>query len=147
MENTATPASIPRPLVRANQWVIVLSTVLGWVTGWGWLLLIPLLSGLGGLLFNFNPVMKIARLFLRKPANEYIPEDAAQQRFNQMIATICLAGGLAGDLLHWTAAYYVFTIAVALAAGIAICGFCIGCFIHYQWHQYRYRRQMAKTEQ
>ncbi|WP_338448266.1 DUF4395 family protein [Niallia oryzisoli] len=37
-------------------------------------------------------------------------------------------------------ARYIFTIMVATAAFIAILGFCIGCFILYQWKQYQYRR-------
>jgi len=139
------PPFIPRPLVRTNQWVIVVSVVAGWLSGWGWLLLIPLISGLGGLLFNFNPVMKIARLFLRKPLKAYTPEDRSQQKFNQMMAVLLLIGGGLSFLLHWTIAYYIFTITVALCAFIAICGFCIGCFIFFQWKQYRYRQQKLKA--
>ena len=141
MGNSPVPASVPRPLVRTNQWMIVLSVVISWVTGWGLLLLIPLLAGLGGLLFDFNPVMKLARQFLRKPPSSYIPEDKGQQKFNQIIAVICLAAGLISFLLNWTAVYYVFTVLVALAAAVAICGFCVGCFILFQWKQYQYRRR------
>ncbi|MEK4875996.1 DUF4395 family protein [Bacillus sp. FSL W8-0102] len=36
--------------------------------------------------------------------------------------------------LHWDVAGYVFNIMVVLAAGIALMGFCIGCFIRYQLH-------------
>lgn len=141
MNTSVSAPFIPRPLVRTNQWVIVLSVAATWLTGWGWLLLIPLLSGLGGLLFNFNPVMKFARLFLKKNPKEYIPEDREQQKFNQLIATICLVLGFLGYILQWTVIFYIFTIMVALAAFIAICGFCIGCFILFQWKQYRYRHQ------
>ena len=141
MRQSSPAPFIPRPLVRTNQWVIVLSVAASWVTGIGWLLLIPLLSGLGGLLFHFNPVMKIAKLFLKKNPKNYIPEDREQQRFNQMIATTCLILGFIGFLFHWTLIYYTFTIMVGLAAFIAICGFCIGCFILFQWKQYRYRHQ------
>ncbi|GER67140.1 hypothetical protein BpJC7_09530 [Weizmannia acidilactici] len=132
--------SIPRPLVRANQWVIVLSVVLTWVSGREWFLLIPLVAGLAGLLFHFNPVMKLAKLFLRKDPKAYIPEDWEQQQFNQKIAVTCLALGFISFRLGWNVAGYVFTALVALAAFIAILGFCIGCFIHYQWKQYQYRR-------
>lgn len=141
MRQSAPAPFIPRPLVRTNQWVIVLFVVASWVTGFGWLLLIPLLSGVGGLLFNFNPVMKFARLFLKKNLKDYIPEDREQQRFNQIIATTCLTFGFIGFLFHLSVLYYIFTIMVSLAALIAICGFCIGCFILFQWKQYRYRRQ------
>ena len=141
----SSPDFIPRPLVRTNQWLIVLSVVVTWVTGWGSLLLIPFICGLGGLLFDFNPIMKFARLFLKKPLKDYIPEDKGQQKFNQLLASFFLIAGFISYLFHWTVAYYLFTIMVTLAAGIAICGFCVGCFILFQWKQFQYRRRTAKN--
>ncbi|WP_284036792.1 DUF4395 domain-containing protein [Neobacillus sp. 114] len=135
-----TVRSIPRPLVKTNQWTIVLSVVLTWLSGQEWFLLVPLVAGLSGLLFGFNPIMQIAKLFLRKDPKAYIPEDWEQQQFNQKIAVSCLGIGFVGFLLGWNGVGYVFTILVAAAAFVAILGFCIGCFIHYQWNQYRYRK-------
>lgn len=65
---TSRTASIPKPLVRANQSVIVASVLISWVLSiWSdsfyLILLIPLLSGLSGLAFGVNPVFKIARRF------------------------------------------------------------------------------------
>ncbi|KIL52637.1 DUF4395 domain-containing protein [Jeotgalibacillus soli] len=137
----STPTFIPRPLVRVNQWTIVFSVVLTWITGQYWLLLIPLLSGLGGLLFDFHPIMRFAKRFLRKPMNAYIPEDRDDQRFNQKIAVLCLTGAFVSYAAGWTAGAYAFTIMVATAAFIAILGFCVGCFIRFQWNQFQYRRR------
>lgn len=134
------PRSIPRPLVRTNQWLIVICVVATWLTGIAWFLALPLVAGLLGLVFGFHPVMRLAKLFLRKEPTEYVPEDYEQQQFNQVIAVVCLTLGLIGYVAHWTIVAYVFTAMVALAAFIAICGFCIGCFIRFQWHQYRHRR-------
>lgn len=134
--------SIPRPLVKTNQWVIVLSVVITWVTGLEWFLLVPFLSGLCGLLFKFNPIMQIAKLFLRKEPSAYIPEDWEQQQFNQTIAVSCLGLGFGGFLFNWDIVGYVFTTVVAIAAFVAILGFCVGCFIHFQWKQYKYRRSI-----
>jgi hypothetical protein len=131
--------SIPRPLVRTNQWFIVLSVVLTWVSGEAWILALPLFAGLFGLVFGYNPVMRLAKQFLRKHPSEYIPEDRSQQQFNQVIAVFCLAMGLIGYIFGWTVMAYVFTAMVALAAFIAILGFCVGCFIRYQWMQWKYR--------
>ncbi|MFZ3578653.1 DUF4395 domain-containing protein [Virgibacillus sp. DJP39] len=132
--------SVPRPLVRLNQWFIVASVVLTWVTGQEWILVLPLIAGLLGLLFSFNPVMRLGKLFLRKNPSEYIPEDHAQQQFNQVIAVACLALALVSYTMGWTVLAILFTTMVALAAFIAILGFCIGCFIRFQWMQYRHRR-------
>ncbi|WP_462412666.1 DUF4395 domain-containing protein [Neobacillus sp. Marseille-QA0830] len=132
--------SIPRPLVKTNQWVIVISVLLTWVTGYEWILLIPFTAGILGLLFGFNPVMQIAKLFLKKDPKSYIPEDWEQQQFNQKIAVSCLGIGFLSFVLGWTTLGYVFSALVMIAAFVAILGFCIGCFIHYQWRQYQYRR-------
>ncbi|KZZ86164.1 DUF4395 domain-containing protein [Bacillus sp. SJS] len=137
--------TIPKPLVMTNQWFIVLSVLAAWLTGWGWILLIPLAAGLMGLIFKFNPVMKTAGLFLRKPPSAYIPEDFDQQQFNQAIAVSCLALGYIGYVMNWMTLAYVFTAMVALSAFIAILGFCIGCFIRFQWQQYRQRRQSSRV--
>jgi len=132
--------SIPRPLVKTNQTVIVISVLLTWATDLEAFLLVPLLAGLMGLVFSFNPIMEVAKRFLKKPTKAYIPEDWEQQQFNQKIAVACLAIGYISFVLGWNVVGYIFTTLVALAAFIAILGFCIGCFILFQWKQYQYRR-------
>lgn len=134
--------TIPQPLVRTNQWFIVISVLISWFTQQEWILAIPLAAGLMGLFFGFNPVMRLAKVFLKKAPSEYIPEDWDQQQFNQTIAVVCLGGGLVCFLFNWYIAAYIFTAMVALAAGIALMGFCIGCFIRYQWKQYQYRNSL-----
>ena len=136
------PISIPRPLVRVNQWTIFLSVILTWGTGQYWLLAIPLVANLLGIFTGFNPIMRLAKLFLTKDVKTYIPEDVAQQKFNSTIASICLAGGLLGFVFQMPVVAYSFTIMVALASFVAILGFCIGCFIHFQWKQFQYRRSI-----
>lgn len=132
--------SIPQPLVKTNQWVIVISVLATWVTGIAWILLVPFAAGMLGLLFGFNPIMQLAKRFLRKNPKEYIPEDWDQQQFNQKIAVTCLGLGLISFLLGWKITGFIFTAMVALAAFAAILGFCVGCFILFQWKQYKYRR-------
>lgn len=133
------PVSIPRPLVRVNQWTILLSVLIAWTTQISWVLLIPLIANLGGLLFNFNPIMKAARPLLKKPMSSYIPEDVTQQKFNSTIAITCLAvayvSWIAGNFLVAS----IFMSAVALASFVAILGFCIGCFLFFQINQFKYK--------
>ena len=135
-----TTKSIPQPLVRTNQWFIVISVVSSWITGFEWILALPLAAGLLGLVFGFNPVMKIAKLFLQKSPSSYIPEDWEQQQFNQLIAVGCLAGGLISYSTGFIGLGHFFTVMVALAAFIAILGFCVGCFIRFQWRKLQARR-------
>jgi predicted MFS family arabinose efflux permease len=137
--------SIPRPLVRINQWFIVVSVVITWLTGVEWILTLPLLAGISGLLFGYNPVMRAASYFLLKHPSEYIPEDWEQQQFNQKIAVGCLTGGLISYAIGLTTIGHIFTVMVALAAFIAILGFCIGCFIRFQWSKYKSKKHASTS--
>jgi hypothetical protein len=141
-DKVAIPNSIPRPLVRTNQWIIVLSVIAAWISRSEWFMLIPFVAGICGFLFNFNPIMRLAKLFLRQPMSRYIPEDKDQQQFNQWIALICLFLSMTAFAFHLSAIGYIFSALVLMAAFIAICGFCIGCFIRFQWLRYRQRRQI-----
>ena len=134
--------SIPRPLVRANQWTIFISVIVTWLTGQESILAIPLVANVMGLLFNFNPIMKVAKFFLIKEGKKYIPEDITQQKFNSCIAIFFLVGGFISFLIGWNVVGYIFTAMVAVASFIAILGFCIGCFIFFQINQFKYRRSL-----
>ncbi|MGE5591049.1 MAG: DUF4395 family protein [Bacillota bacterium] len=66
-------------------------------------------------------------------------EDRRLQRFNNAIAVTLLGGAqiafaLGQPLLGWT-----LSLAVALAAGVALMGSCVGCFLYYQFKLNRYR--------
>lgn len=139
------PLSIPRPLVRLNQsFIFIFATM--FIVSANWLFLaVPLLAGLMGLLFKFNPVIKAGKPFLKKPLNTYIPEDAEQQQFNQKIAVTLLTISLLAHIsaIQWLA--NTAAIMVALASLIAILGFCIGCFVRYQWKQFQYRRSQHSS--
>lgn len=139
------PLSIPRPLVRLNQWTILLSVILTWITGFYWILLLPLLANLSGIVLKVNPIIKLGRPFLKKELKSYIPEDIEQQRFNSTIAVSCLALALIGYVTGVSVLAYVFSIMVAVASFVAILGFCVGCFIYFQINQYQYKRRQKKT--
>ena len=134
--------SIPRPLVRANQASIVISVVLYGMTGsWAWLL-IPLISGLLSLTIGKHPIMMAVKPFLRKPMSSYVQEDRSEQRFNQILAVVLLSASVFSAIAGWTLASLILAGLVFMAAFVAMLGFCIGCFIQYQWKQYRYRKQL-----
>ncbi|MEQ6377623.1 DUF4395 domain-containing protein [Bacillaceae bacterium S4-13-58] len=138
------PKSIPRPLVRLNQWTILSSVIIALITSVHEIMLIPLIAGLIGLTFGINPIMWIGKQFLKKPVKEYILEDVDQQRFNQIIAVTCLFLSYLGFLMGVNWMGYTFSIMVGLASGIAIAGFCIGCYIRFQWGQYQYRKKQIQ---
>lgn len=134
--------SIPRPLVRANQASIVISVVLYGLSGsWLWLL-IPLISGLLSLTIGKHPIMMAVKPLLRKPMSSYVQEDRSEQRFNQILAVVLLSASVFSAIAGWTLVSLILAGLVFMAAFVAMLGFCIGCFIQYQWKQYRYRKQL-----
>lgn len=133
--------TIPKPLVMVNQWTIVVAVIIALVMQSAWILLIPLSANLSSLLFGFHPILSVAKRFLSKPANQYIQEDYAQLRFNQWLAVGFLLVASISFFLSWSLLFNLSTIMVGLAASIAIAGFCIGCFVRFQFQQWNYRRK------
>ena len=69
-------------------------------------------------------------------------EDKSDLRFNQIIATVLLS--VISSITNHPILAIIFAAFVFLAASIALSGFCIGCWIHFQLRQYKYRRQAKK---
>jgi len=135
-----THLTIPKPLVQANQATIVLSVLVFVLTNNPLWLLIPLLSGLSSLLFGFHPVMALAKRFIMKPLKDFPQEDKAQQRFYQILAVVMLSASFISAFFNQLVLSYLFAALVFTAASVSLMGFCIGCFIHYQFSQYKFRR-------
>lgn len=132
---------IPLPIVRLNRWMLVVGILGGLalqqplVTTLLFAILLPatVIGQRASLIFQVGK-----RLFARQlPTAER--EDRRMQRFNNSIATILLGAAqiafLAGvPVVGWTLA-----LVVAAAAAIALAGFCIGCFLYYQFKLQRFR--------
>ena len=93
--------TIPKPLVMANQWTIVLSVIIALLTQSAWVLLIPLIANLSSLVTGFHPILMLVKRFLSKPANQYPQEDYVQLRFNQWLAVGFLSVACLSFLLNW----------------------------------------------
>ncbi len=137
--------SIPRPLVRANQSFFVLSVLAGAVFQVPWLLSITLAVAAVALLAGpkGNLIMRLVKPVLQRRINlkEAAQEDADQQRFNQTLAVLMLAASqVSFYILHSTLLGWIFAGMLFAAAAIALLGFCIGCWIHFQLHMFRSRR-------
>jgi Domain of unknown function (DUF4395) len=132
--------SIPRPLVQLNQWFIVSTIVISWVFQIEFFLLLPFIVGMTALLFKYNPVIETGRLFLKNEPSTYPQEDADQQQFNNIIAVSCLGAAIISALAGRGTGFYIFSSMVFVAASVALAGFCIGCFIRFQWKRFQYKR-------
>jgi hypothetical protein len=60
-------------------------------------------------------------------------------RFNNTLAAIVLGGAQLAFLLGLEVVGWVLSLAVAAAAGVALAGFCVGCFIYYRYRAYHSR--------
>lgn len=131
--------SIPKPLVQSNQAFIVITVILALVFHKA-ILLLPFLIGAYTLITKKNPLIQFNKRFLKKPANQYIPEDRDQQLFNQWIATVSLGISLLFFAVGATVAGYVFSIMVLVASGVALMGYCIGCTIRYRYMMWKHNK-------
>lgn len=131
---------IPRPLVRTNQWFIVLTSLAGLFVH-PLILVLPFAIGVITLIMKQNPIILISKRFLRRPMKDYVMEDRDQQLFNQWIATICLGLSLLFFLFHLKVLAVIFSAMVILAAGVAIMGYCIGCTIRFRYKMWKYKRE------
>jgi hypothetical protein len=132
---------IPVPIVRLNRWMLVVGILVGLalqqplVTTLLFAILLPatVIGQRASLIFQVGK-----RLFARQlPTAER--EDRRMQRFNNSIATILLGAAQIAFLAGAPVAGWVLALMVAAAAAIALAGFCIGCFLYYQFKLQRFR--------
>ncbi|MGP4039229.1 DUF4395 domain-containing protein [Gracilibacillus sp. D59] len=131
--------SIPKPLVQTNQTFILITVLFGLFIH-PIILLLPFVIGVITLITKNNPVIRIGKNFLKKPANAYPLEDKAQQIFNQWIATVCIGLSLLFFTLQINWLAYTFSTMVVIASALALAGYCIGCTIRYRYMMWRHKR-------
>ena len=139
--SAAVCTDIPLPIVRLNRWTLFIGVLAGFVlqqpliTTALFLLILP--ATLGGQ--RWSPIFQTGkRLFARWNATAP-QEDRRMQRFNNSIATILLGAAQLAFLAGAPVVGWVCALMVAAAAGVALAGFCVGCFLYYQFKLNRYR--------
>jgi hypothetical protein len=76
------------------------------------------------------------RLFARQIATaEY--EDSRLMRFNNTIAVVLLGAAQVAFVLGAPIVGWALAAAVAIAASVALAGFCVGCFLYFQFQRGR----------
>jgi hypothetical protein len=66
-------------------------------------------------------------------------EDPRLMRLNNTIAAVVLGGAQLAFLFGQNVVGWALSLAVAVAAGIALAGFCVGCFLYFRLNMYRHR--------
>lgn len=129
------------PIVSFNRAILLTGVVGGFLlqqpllTTVLFLLILPaVLFGRKGSLVFFAG----SRLFAAKN-REAAVESPELMKFNNSIAAILLGGAQVAFLTGNQFAGWVLSGFVAVAAAIALCGFCFGCFLYYQFRLNRYK--------
>src|SRR5215207_7006657 len=132
---------IPMPIVKLNRWTLVGGIGLGLLlqqplfTTVLFLLLLPavLIGQRASVIFQVGKRLPAAQ-------NAGAPrEDRRLMRFNNSIALGLLGLAQVAFLLGAPLAGWALAVMVAVAAGVALAGFCVGCFLYYQLKLNRYR--------
>lgn len=132
---------IPLPIVRLNRVVLVSGVVIAF------LLQAPII--IAALFVVIAPaaiwgrraslIFKIGSALFAKQNATAEKEDQRLQRFNNSIAAIMLGGATVAFVLNaWTIGW-ILSFGVAAAALVALLGFCVGCFLYYQFRLQRTR--------
>jgi hypothetical protein len=126
---------IPPAVVRLNRWTIVVSVLLAFalrapiVTTALFLIIAPtvLFGRRGSFIYQLG-----SRLF-PAPASDTEGEDPGLMRFNNALAALMLGLAQIAFLVHLDPVGWFLAACTALAAAVALAGFCVGCFLYYQF--------------
>lgn len=133
--------TVPQPLVRISNWITIIIIALAWYTQLPFLIIIPIIYFGLGAFWGKNPIIMIGKKYLPTD-KKYIMEDKEQLAFNSLLAFIMLVLALVFFYIGFPIIYYIFIGMCAVANLGAILGYCVGCFIRFQWKQYQYRRSI-----
>lgn len=132
---------IPLPIVTLNRAVLTFGILLALLSQQIWMTTILFLILLPGLLFGkrFSLVHFVGKNLLKKQIENSNFEDAGLIKFNNTIASTLLGLAQISFLLGHQLLGWIFSTLVMLASGVALLGFCIGCYLYYQFKIQRYR--------
>jgi Domain of unknown function (DUF4395) len=136
---------IPLPIVKLNRWILVTGVLSGLLlrqplltTALFAVMLSAALLGRRG-----SPIFWVGKRLLAKrnaaARREGRVEDPQLVRFNNTIAAVLLGGAQLAFLFDLEVVGWALSLAVALAAGVALAGFCLGCFLYFRYRMNRYR--------
>ncbi len=134
---------VPMHWVRANQSGILVSIIVSVLTASPWVLTIPLFVQLCGRFFGVRK-NAFVRLIAPMLPPSLKTESRVLLRFNNLLAIIFLVCILGSYSLGMIISAYVFTAMLTTAVVLALSGFCLGCFMYFQWKQFRARQRAAE---
>lgn len=136
----AQPADeIPLPIVKFNRWTLLAGVLFGLATSQPWLTGVLFALLLPAALFGqrLSPIHWLGSALFASANRTAEREDCRLIRFNNAIALLLLGAAQIAFLLGKPAlaprGSPAFALLVAAAAAAALAGFCLGCFLYYQF--------------
>ena len=133
--------TVPMPIVTFGRATNVVMVVIGLVLQSPlpvyFLLLLRLMALFGGP--RYNLIARAGRLLLAHRLADAEPEDIRPVQFNNGIAAFLFGIAAIFFALGIPIIGWIFALMVAAASGIALAGFCVGCYLYYQFNLQRYR--------
>ena len=143
---------IPLPIVKLNRWVLVVGVLSGLLLQQPFFTTVLFAVVLSAVLFGRRGslIFQVGKRLLPKrnaaARREGWVEDPRLMRFNNTIAAILLGGAQLSFLFGLEVVGWALSLAVAIAAGIALAGFCLGCSLYFRYRMNRYRLFRGKAD-
>ena len=134
-------SGIPLPIVKFNRWILLSGIIVAILFQQPVITTILFFLLLPGVFFGRKASLIFlagSQLFAEKNRSSST-EDAGLMRFNNSIALMLLGVAQILFLAGATAAGWVFSGIVAVAAAVALSGFCFGCVLYFQFNLQRYK--------
>ena len=137
----AANADIPLPIVKLNRWMLVVGLLGGLALQQplATTLLFAILLPATVIGQRASLVFQVGRRIFARQLPTAPREDRRMQRFDNSIATILLGAAQLAFLAGAPLVGWILALAVVAAAAVALAGFCVGCFLYYQFKLRRYR--------
>lgn len=130
---------IPMHWVRANQSGILICIIASVLAQQLWILVLPLLVQLVSRTFGVKYNLFVRLLSPLFPASTKT-ESRELLRFNNLLAILFLLAILVGAAFQLPMLSYIGLGMITVAVVLALCGFCLGCFIYFHWKQFWTKR-------
>jgi hypothetical protein len=141
MSSPSNPEAIPMPIVSFNRLILLGGVLLAILFRQPLVITLLFLLVAPSVLFGRKASLIFlvgSRLFAgRSPGAP--TESPELMRFNNAIAAILLGAAQLAFLLGADTAGWIISATVAVAAAVALCGFCFGCFLYFQFNLQRHR--------
>lgn len=132
---------IPLPIVTLNRAFLTFGILFALISQQIWITTLIFVILLPAVIFGkkFSLIYYIGSKLFSSQIKSAKYEDAALQRFNNTIAVTLLVISQIFFLINQSIIGWIFASMVMVASGVALLGFCVGCFLYYQFKIQRYK--------